>query len=205
MRIDTIVVGPLGVNCYILSEGGSAVIVDPGGDAAEIVRFLESNGLKPAAIVNTHGHFDHIGAIDELMKKYDIPFYIHRDDEFLVGHGAQTAMMFGAPEQVNPSVTNYLEDGQELEIGGVRMKILHTPGHSPGGVSIYLEEISSVITGDTLFLESIGRSDFPYASHDQLIGGIKSKLAVLPDDTKVYPGHGPESSIGHEMKYNPFL
>lgn len=205
MKLNTIVVGPLGVNCYIISKDDKAVIIDPGGDAPEIVKFLETNNLVPVAIVNTHGHFDHIGGVDELVKKYDIPFYIHKDDEFLVGHGAQTAMMFGTPAITNPTVTNYLSDEEELELSGINIKVMHTPGHSPGGVALYIKEIASVITGDTVFLESIGRSDFPYASHDQLLNSIKTKLITLPDETKVYPGHGPASSIGHEKEYNPFL
>jgi len=205
MHIDSMVVGPLGVNCYIISKDGKAVIVDPGGNAPDIIKFLETNNLTPAAIVNTHGHFDHIGGIAELVNKYNIPFVLHKDDEFLVSHGAQTSSMFGFSVMENPSVTDYMVDGQELDIEGIKMTVLHTPGHTPGGVSLYIKELGSVITGDTLFLESIGRSDFPYADHSQLINGIRTKLMPLEADTKVLPGHGPASTVGHEKSYNPFL
>lgn len=199
------VVGPLGVNCYIVSDNGKAFIVDPGGHAESIVEFLEKNSLEPVAIVNTHGHFDHIGAVVELVKKYDIPFKLHKNDEFLVSHGSETSAMFGFEGMKDPSVTEYLEDGDKLTLEGLEVEVMHTPGHSPGGVCLYIEKLKSVITGDTLFLESIGRSDFPYGDHGQLIGSINSKLMRLDADTKVYPGHGPASSIGHEKSYNPFL
>jgi glyoxylase-like metal-dependent hydrolase (beta-lactamase superfamily II) len=205
MNIDSIVVGPLGVNCYIVSDGGEAVIVDPGGHAGHIAGLLDKNKLKPVAIVNTHGHFDHIGAVSELIDKYSIPFKLHRDDEFLVGHGSQTGTMFGFPPTVNPDVSEYIKEGDVIKLNGLTIRVIHTPGHTPGGVSLYVPELKSVITGDTLFLESIGRSDFPYADHSQLLAGIRNGLWTLPDDVRVLPGHGPASSIGHEKKYNPFM
>lgn len=208
MEINSMVVGPLGVNCYIISDNGNAVIVDPGGNADKIKKkFLSDNNLKPAAIVNTHGHFDHIGGVAELIGEYKIPFYMHADDVFLCAHGAETATMFGFDGMTTPTVTDIMADGDELDIAGIRINIIHTPGHTPGGVSLYIKELNSVITGDTLFfLESIGRSDFPYGSHEQLIAGIKTKLMALDESVKVLPGHGPASSIGHEKKaYNPFL
>lgn len=205
MELNSMVVGPLGVNCYIISEKGNAVVVDPGGHSDEIIDFLESNGLKPLAIVNTHGHFDHIGGVTALIEKYDIPFLLHKDDEFLCSHGAETSVMFGFDKMRNPQVTSYLEDKAELDFEGIKITVIHTPGHSPGGVALYLKDIKSVLTGDSLFLESVGRSDFPYASTEQLLKSIKDGLFTLPDDTKVYPGHGPASSIGHEKSYNPFL
>jgi glyoxylase-like metal-dependent hydrolase (beta-lactamase superfamily II) len=205
MKLESIIVGPLAVNCYIISKGGRAVIVDPGGHSDNIIKYLEKEGLTPSAIVNTHGHFDHIGSVAQLKENYYIPFMLHEDDEFLCSHGAQTSMMFGFEEMSNPAVDSYLEDGQELDIDGIKIKVIHTPGHSPGGVCLYIEEIQSVITGDTIFLESVGRSDFPYASTEQLLHSISQKVFKLPDETKVFPGHGPSSSIGHEKKFNPFL
>ncbi|PLX69814.1 MAG: MBL fold hydrolase [Denitrovibrio sp.] len=205
MKIDSMVVGPLGVNCYIISNNGNAVIVDPGGNAGEIIEFLSTNNFKPAAIVNTHGHFDHIGGIDELVRKYNIPFYLHADDEFLCAHGSETAAMFGFDGMKTPIVTNKMSDDDELDIAGIKIKVLHTPGHTPGGVSLYVKDLNSVMTGDTIFLESIGRSDFPYGDHDQLIKSIKTELMALDESIVVLPGHGPASSIGHEKSYNPFL
>jgi len=205
MKLDSMVVGPLGVNCYIVSEDGKAVIVDPGGHAEEIIKHIEKEGLEPVAVVNTHGHFDHIGGVVQIIKKYEIPFMLHKDDEFLCSHGAETSSMFGFAEMKNPVVTDYLSDGQELDFDGIKITVIHTPGHTPGGVSLYLKELGSVMTGDTLFLESVGRSDFPYADTTQLMNSIKSGLFTLSEDTKVYPGHGPATSIGHEKAYNPFL
>jgi len=205
MKIDSLIVGPLGVNCYIISENGKAVIVDPGGHGDSIIKHLEKEGLEPVAIVNTHGHFDHIGAVSQLVAKYDIPFMLHKKDEFLCSHGAETSAMFGFSEMRNPAVTDYLQDGQTVSFAGIDITVIHTPGHTPGGVSLYIKELASVMTGDTLFLESVGRSDFPYADTAQLMNSIRTGLFTLDDDTKVYPGHGPSSSIGHEKNYNPFL
>lgn len=205
MKLESIVVGPLGVNCYIVSKDGKAVVVDPGGHFDSIVRHLEKENLEPVAIVNTHGHFDHIGAVAQMVAKYNIPFMLHKKDEFLCSHGAETSSMFGFEEMKNPVVTEYIEDGQTLEFNGIEINVIHTPGHSPGGVSLYFKELKSVMTGDTIFLESIGRSDFPYADTEQLLNSIRQGLFTLDEDTKVYPGHGPSSSIGHEKSYNPFL
>jgi glyoxylase-like metal-dependent hydrolase (beta-lactamase superfamily II) len=167
--------------------------------------YVKDNGLIPLALVNTHGHFDHIGAVSELKKELGLSFYIHKDDEFLLANGASSLQMFGMGTMENPDADEFIKDGQELVFDDIKIKVLHTPGHTPGGVCLYVEEADSVITGDTIFLESIGRSDFPYADHGTLIGSINSKLLSLADETKVYPGHGPASSVGHERKYNPFL
>lgn len=203
--MDSMVVGPLGVNCYILSDNGKAVIIDPGGHASEIAKYLTKNELTPVAIINTHGHFDHIGGVSELAERYGIPFRLHNGDEFLIAKGSDASTMFGFGVMKNPQITSHLTDGEVINFEGMSINVLHTPGHSPGGVCLYIKELNSVITGDTLFLESIGRSDFPYGDHGQLINSIKSKLMTLDDDVKVYPGHGPASTIGHEKSYNPFL
>lgn len=205
MKIDSMVVGPLGVNCYILSDGGEAFIVDPGGHADEIAKFLDSKSLKPVAIINTHGHFDHIGAVAELAERYNIPFRLHKGDEFLVEKGAETSVMFGFKPMEIPEIKSYLEDGEKITLGDMTVEVMHTPGHSPGGVCLYINGLGAVITGDSLFLESIGRSDFPYGDHGSLIQSIKSRLMCLDDSVKVYPGHGPSSTIGHEKSFNPFL
>ncbi|ADD68216.1 beta-lactamase domain protein [Denitrovibrio acetiphilus DSM 12809] len=205
MKLESIIVGPLAVNCYIISKDGKAVIVDPGGNTESIVKYLKQGKLTPVAIVNTHGHFDHIGSVSQLKEAYDIPFMLHKDDEFLCSHGAESSAMFGFDKIENPAITDYLTDGQQLSLGGIEIGVIHTPGHSPGGVCLYVRELKSVMTGDTLFLESVGRSDFPYASTEQLMHSIREKVFSLPDETKVFPGHGPSSSIGHEKKFNPFL
>ena len=205
MKIDAIMTGPFSVNCCIVSNNGDAVIVDPGGNAADIEAYISDNGLKPLAVVNTHGHFDHIGAISEITKRYGIPFYIHKDDEFLLSQGQKIVKMYGFGTMENPVPDKYIEDGEVLTFGSITIKVLHTPGHTPGGCCLYIEGADSVLTGDTLFHESIGRSDFPYADGKQLTDSIMTKLFALDDNVKVYPGHGGFSTIGHEKQYNPYL
>lgn len=205
MKIDIVVTGPLGVNTYIVSDNGNAVIFDAGGNEEEIEEYLGDNGLKPVALVNTHGHFDHIGAIHPLMEKYKLPFYMHKDDEFLLGQGKKVMQMYGFGDMETPVITNQLEHGQTIELGGIKMEVIHTPGHTPGGCCFYIDGLKSVITGDTLFLESVGRTDFPYSSTQSLVDSINERLFSLPAETVIYPGHGAKSTIGHEKNMNPFM
>lgn len=205
MNIDIVITGPLGVNTYIVSDKGNAVIIDAGGNEEDIEEYLNDNGLKPVALVNTHGHFDHIGAIYPLMKKYGLPFYLHKDDEFLLGQGKKVMQMYGFGDMETPYVTNYIEHGQKLDLGGITMDVIHTPGHTPGGCCFYIGGLKSVITGDTLFLESVGRTDFPYSSTQSLVDSISERLFSLPSETVVYPGHGAKSTIEHEKNMNPFM
>jgi len=206
MKLDHMVVRPLFVNCFFLSDDdGNLIVFDPGGDADLIIDKIESENLKPKMILNTHGHFDHIGAVSELKEKYGIPFYIHKDDEFLLGQSKSHASLFGAEPAPVPAADGYVKDGDEIEFGGGKIKVLHTPGHTPGGVCYFIEPINAVITGDTLFCEGIGRSDFPYANHLELINGIAEKLLTLDDAVTVHPGHEEFSTIGWEKKNNPYL
>lgn len=205
MKMDVTQTGPFGVNCYLLSKSGGLLIIDPGGNQDDIDRYIASHKLTPKAVINTHGHFDHIGAVRGLCAKYNIPFYLHRDDEFLVEQGSESMRRLGLGDMMNPTVTDELHDGQIIEISGMRLEVLHTPGHTPGGCSFYVTELNSVFTGDTLFFETIGRSDFPYADGDSLIKSVKEKLFVLDDSVHVYPGHGEASTIGHEKRYNQYV
>jgi glyoxylase-like metal-dependent hydrolase (beta-lactamase superfamily II) len=206
MKIHSLVVGPLAVNCTILdNEKGNCIIFDAGDDASEIDDFLVENSLKPVMLLNTHGHFDHVGAVEYFRKKYNIPFYINREDEFLVKSASKISEMYGLPPVDIPKVDEHLSDGDILEFGDCKIKTIGTPGHSPGGVCFYIEELNLLIAGDTLFRDSIGRTDFPYANHDLLIRSIKDKLFVLDDNTNVITGHGEFTTIGHEKRYNPFL
>ncbi len=205
MNIDIVITGPLGVNTYIVSDNGKAVIFDAGGNEEDIEAYLSDNGLNPVALVNTHGHFDHIGAIHPLMEKYGLPFYMHKDDEFLLGQGKKVMQMYGFGDMETPLVTNHIEHGQKLDLGGITMDVIHTPGHTPGGCCFYIDGLKSVITGDTLFLESVGRTDFPYSSTQSLVDSISERLFALPAETVVYPGHGSKSTIGHEKNMNPFM
>lgn len=205
MNIDVIVTGVLGVNCCLISDGKGLVIVDPGGNQHEIEAYVNDRKLKPLAIVNTHGHFDHIGAVSGLMKKYNIPFYLHDDDAFLLSQGSQVMKLYGLGEMENPKMTSAISHGQRLVFGSIEMEVIHTPGHTPGGCCFYLKNEKMLITGDTLFLESVGRSDFLYSDGDSLLNHISQRLFTLPDETEVCPGHGEFTSIGHEKKFNPYV
>lgn len=201
MTIETVIVGPMQVNCYILSSKGSqkAIVVDPGDEADKIKDRLNSLGLKIYCIINTHGHADHICA----NKALGAPVYIHAQDaEFLVNPQLNLSAMFDSP-CILPAADVLLEDGQKLEVAQMNLEVIHTPGHTPGGVCLKTDDF--ILTGDTLFAQGVGRSDFPYSSEKDLLTSIRKKLLTLPDNMVIYPGHGPTSSIGQEKRINPFL
>ncbi len=207
MIFATVAVGPLGTNCYILGcpETHDGVVVDPGADPEQILAEVARLGLTIRYVINTHGHFDHVGGNRKLLEATGAELLIHADDQPMLGRAAQVATMYGVTTENSPAPARYLEDGQKLAVGNLELVVLHTPGHTPGGCSLYSKEAALVITGDTLFAESVGRTDFPGSSHAALLAGIRSKLLPLPDATKVYPGHGPASTIGHERLHNPYL
>ncbi len=199
---------PLGIyqaNCYILFDEKTkeTAVIDPGGDFPEIKSFIEDNGLKVNYIIITHGHGDHIGALRELKDYTDAVICIHSEDnEMLKSSKMNHSAEMGYPP-VEMSADKLLSGGDELMLGDTKLSIIHTPGHSLGGVCIYCE--GSLFSGDTLFACSIGRTDLAGGSMDEIIASIKNKLLILPDDTAVYPGHGPSSTILIEKKRNPFL
>ena len=205
MILETVSVGQFEVNCYILAarEGSSAIIIDPGADDKKIKQALIRHKLKPAMIINTHGHFDHIGCDD----KFDIPVYVHQDDLALMKDSAQNLSDFIASGYTVKSDIKTLRDKEEIESEGIQLEVIHTPGHTPGGICLLMKKPRNDIlfSGDTLFFQSVGRTDFPGASQDALIGSIKKRLLVLPDEIQVYPGHGPTTTIGREKNYNSFL
>jgi hydroxyacylglutathione hydrolase len=205
MILETVVVGPLMVNCYILGceTTREGVVIDPGGDAAKILSAVADNDLTIKQIINTHGHFDHVGANQELMEAFGVGLSIHELDAPMLAHADITALRYGLKAENSPPPTAYLKDGESISFGRCSLKVLHTPGHTRGGCSLYGEGV--VITGDTLFAESVGRTDFPGGSSATLLTSIREKLLSLPDATIVYPGHGPSTTIGHERLHNPYL
>lgn len=202
-RIPT---GPLDVNCYIVGcpHSRECVIIDPGGHGERIVETIEGLDLNPVALIDTHGHFDHIGGNAYLMAHMDsLRLYLHADDLRYLRNAGEHADYWSMSFEDSPEPTNLLHGGEEIDAGRIRLKIIHTPGHSPGGISIFLT--GHVFTGDALFEGSIGRTDLPGGDYDLLISSIREKLLVLPGDTIVHPGHGPETTIAEERRNNPFL
>ena len=201
MIIDRVVVGPMQVNCYILgATDKQAIIIDPGDQYTKIKRRLDKLALTPKFIIITHAHYDHIGAV----KDFNLPVYIHTLDREALSDPAKNFSSFlGADLSVDSNI-DILEDGQEVALSDIKLKVMHTPGHTRGGISLYIEG-KCVFTGDTLFYQGVGRTDFPGASEDELMQSIKNKLFKLDDAIIVYPGHGPESAIGREKDHNPFL
>lgn len=204
MNFETFVVGPLQVNCYLLyDEEGNALVIDAGDNGAEILERVNALGLKLKMVISTHGHFDHVGANGYLKEKTGAKLLIHEGDRNLLKYAPQAAASFGLSVQEPPEADEYISDGQMIECGSIRLKVVHTPGHSPGGVSLLAEHI--LFTGDTLFAGSIGRTDLPSGVHEQLLKSIREKLFPLGDTIEVQPGHGPSTSIGHEKRFNPFF
>ncbi|MDD5166375.1 MAG: MBL fold metallo-hydrolase [Candidatus Omnitrophica bacterium] len=205
MILETIRVGVMQVNCYILAleDNSSGIIIDPGADEQKIRRVLDKHKIKPAFIINTHGHIDHIGCDD----KFGIPVYIHsKDAELLRDPELNLSGFLAEPLSVKSQVRT-LEDKEEINSGGFKLEVIHVPGHTPGGIALLMKEPETKIlfSGDSLFFQSIGRSDFPGADGELLIKSIKEKLLILDDDTVIYPGHGASSTIGREKRRNPFL
>ncbi|HOU35951.1 MAG TPA: MBL fold metallo-hydrolase [Candidatus Omnitrophota bacterium] len=204
MILETIVVGAIETNCYVVAAGKNreALVIDPGADAGQIKKALSRHSCTAGLVVNTHGHYDHIGADGD----FGVPVAVHRSDADMLYDGRKNySAIFGISFKVKNPV-RYVEDGELLEVGGVSLRVLHTPGHSPGGISLLLEKPQSgiVFTGDALFAGSIGRTDLG-GSQEALLRSIREKLLVLPDETVVYPGHGPSTTIGQERRGNPFL
>lgn len=205
MLLTRLVVGPLQVNCYILADEKTkeAVVIDPGGDAQDILKIIRDKDLRVKYIVNTHAHFDHVGANKAVKEATGAELLVHREDDALLGNTAGQARMFGMTTPSSPKADRYINDGDVIVAGEVSLKVFHTPGHSSGGICLL--EHGMVFTGDSLFAGSIGRSDLFGGDLMTLITAIKSKLLSLPDATKVFPGHGPASTIGDEKRDNPFL
>ncbi|MBX6423924.1 MBL fold metallo-hydrolase [Thermosulfurimonas sp. F29] len=208
-EVETLVVGPLAVCCYLVydPETRDGVIIDPGGDAGKILSRIEALGLRIGRILATHGHADHVVAAEELRKALSAPFALHKaDDEFFRGEGASVFLSWGFPP--NPPADETFEEGAEFAFGRFVLRVLHTPGHSPGSVCFY-DGKRLLFTGDTLFVGAVGRGDLPGGDYFQMMRSIREKLLALPEDTIVFPGHDygdrPTSTIGREKRENPFI
>ena len=205
MILESVVEGPLMVNCYVLGCENSreGVVVDPGDDTDRILDVVTRHGLKVVAVINTHGHFDHTGGNQRIVTETGAGLLIHELDAPMLARAVDTAAMFGLTAENSPPPSRFLTEGEFVAFGEYRLRVLHTPGHTLGGCSLHLEGM--VFTGDTLFADSVGRTDFPGGSSVALGKSIREKLLILPDDTVVYPGHGPSTTIGRERKHNPYL
>lgn len=205
--VKTIVVGPLETNCYVLWDESTkeAFVIDPGADVNEVKSVIESEGLKVKYIVNTHGHFDHVGGVAELKEATGAELAIHEQDAPLLSDAHDHAVIFGVkvPEQPRPEVL--LEDGSTLTAGGITLEVVHTPGHTPGGVCLYHRDGGVMFTGDTIFAGSVGRTDFEGGSFEELMESIKYKILPLDDAVRLMPGHGPATTVGEEKELNPFV
>ena len=219
IRIENIVLGMCATNCYAVFDGGAktpggyvddgqlkeAVIIDPAADAACIEAMIARYKLKPVAVLLTHGHFDHLSAADAVRKRYGIKVYAGNEERPVMNSSSYNLSLPFTGEGMTFEADEYFKPGEKLDFAGFRIGTIPVPGHTIGSVCYYFEEQKVLFSGDTLFAGSVGRSDFPTGNAGQLIRAIKSELMSLPDDVKVYPGHGESTTIGCERVNNPFI
>ena len=209
MKIDHLVLGAYETNCYILRSddtSGDCVVIDTGLRAEKIVEFLRENKLNPAAVILTHGHIDHIRGLALLRAEYpQMKVYIHETDSVMLAEPKKNLSGELGPGFTTEAADFLVNDGDLIELAQIKLRVIHTPGHTPGGICLYSAEEKKVFTGDTLFAGSVGRTDFYGGDGEQLIHGIKEKLLILADDTICYPGHGESTTIAEEKLHNPFL
>ena len=208
MKIRTLTVGPVACNCVIVAcaETGQAAIIDPGGNTESILEVVKDMGVTVTHILHTHAHFDHILSTSEVAAATGAAVLVHKDDRPLYENLPGQGVMFGFRAARPPAPTEWLVGGETIAIGKLAVQVLHTPGHTPGSVGYYLGGQAPVLfAGDTLFSESVGRTDLPGGSFADLSTSIRTKLYVLPGETRVIPGHGPETTIDHERGHNPFI
>lgn len=204
MLLERMEVGPFATNCYLIAcpETKEAVIIDPGDEGMRIVKRVQELKLRVQYVVNTHAHIDHIGANEEVREALEVPLLAHAAELSRYRSPQASLALFRGRVEAEPP-DRHLKGGEILQVGTLKIKVLETPGHSPGGITLDINGV--LFVGDTLFAGSIGRTDFPGGSYPGLIQSIKEKILTYPDDTEVFPGHGPPTTVGDERRYNPFL
>jgi glyoxylase-like metal-dependent hydrolase (beta-lactamase superfamily II) len=207
MILEVVPVGPLGTNAYLVGcpTTRQAALIDPGDDARRLLRLAHERELEVSKVLLTHGHVDHVGAVGDVKRLTGAAVYLNAADRPLYDASPMQARFFGIRCSEPPPPDESLEHGQALELGALRVEVIATPGHTPGGVSLYVASEGVVFAGDTLFQGGVGRTDLPGGSTSQLMSSIQDRLLTLPDLTRVYCGHGPSTTIGEEKRSNPFL
>jgi len=205
MIIKTLVIGPIEVNNYLVIDENTrdAALIDAGGDWEKTVKLAKDNNASIKYILNTHGHFDHTAGDYDLREKTGAKVLVHQNDMYFVENIKSHLELYNMPKFETPKIDEYLEDGQVIKVGNLEFKVIHTPGHSEGAVCFLVDNV--LFSGDTLFADSVGRTDLPGGSYEKLKDSVINKLFILDESTKVYPGHGPSTSIGYEKKNNPFF
>ncbi len=206
-QIETIVVGPFAVNCYLYydNQTKTGLIIDPGAEAERIIERVNQLEIKPAAILLTHGHGDHIAGVEEIKNKFNLPLYVGDGEQSLLANPSENVSAFLGTPIIAPEPDHLLKHDDLLTFGKIELKVIATPGHSKGGVCYLEENLRMLICGDTLFAGSIGRTDLPGGSMSTLLESIHNQILTLPDEVICYPGHGPSTTVGAERNNNPFL
>lgn len=206
MRIEKFSVGILGTNCYLVinEETREMAVIDPGSYSKKFAEYIKEEKLKPAAILLTHGHFDHIMGIDGFLRDFHVPVYVHEDDADVMTDARLNLSRTYTSGYTFPDA-EYVKDKERLEFAGFTFEVIHTPGHTKGGCCYYISSEHVLFSGDTLFQNSVGRTDFENSSTSDLIRSVREKLFVLPEETHVYPGHSGETMIGYEKTHNPYV
>ncbi|HOO38964.1 MAG TPA: MBL fold metallo-hydrolase [Deltaproteobacteria bacterium] len=207
MLLSTVVVTEFMTNCFIVGDDATkeAIVIDPGGEAGRIVQEIKNLGVEVKAVVNTHAHVDHIGALKEIKNTFNAEIMLHNLELPILQTASRMGRLFGVSIEEPPEPDRFLADGDQVICGSLTLTVIETPGHSPGGISLVTSDGQYCFAGDTLFAGSIGRTDLPGGDYHTLIQSIKTRLIPLGDDVKVLPGHGPATTMGNERRYNPFL